>query len=110
MKFYCFGFLYNKIDIHKSKGYKLYCLPDKFNKSFSFFRHLIDITSYLSIYKDYEIFKKIICDKLNINESELCQGEFKKVDKNNKLFKEDNIYAFKKKLSMNKFFNKIELM
>ena len=113
LKYYFFGFLYNKIDIHKNKGYKLYCLSDKFNRSFSFFRHLIDITSYLSIYKDYELFKKIICDKFNINESEitkLSQTDYKNLDKNNKLFKEDNIYSFKKKLSMNKFFNKIELM
>ena len=113
LKYYFFGFLYNKIDIHKSKGYKLYCLSDKFNRSFSFFRHLIDITSYLSIYKDYELFKKLICDKFNINESELnklSQTEYKNLDKNNKLFKEDNIKSFKKKLSMKNFFNKIELM
>jgi hypothetical protein len=110
LKYYFFGFLYNKIDIHKSKGYKLYCLSDKFNKSFSFFRHLIDITSYLSMYKDYEVFKKIICDKFNISEQELFQADFKNIDKNNKLFKEDNIYSFKKKLSMNKIFNKFDLI
>ena len=110
LKYYFFGFLYNKIDIHTNKGYKLYCLSDKFNKSFSFFRHLIDITSYLSILKDYELFKKIICDKFNISEPELSNADFKNLDKNNKLFREDNIYSFKKKLSMNKFVNKIELI
>jgi hypothetical protein len=110
LKYYFFGFLYNKIDIHTNKGYKLYCLSDKFNKSFSFFRHLIDITSYLSMYKDYEVFKKIICDKFNISEQELFQADFKNIDKNNKLFKEDNIYSFKKKLSMNKIFNKFDLI
>jgi hypothetical protein len=110
LKDYFFGFFYNKIDIHKSKGYKLYCLSNKFNKSFSFFRHLIDITSYFSIYKDYEIFKKIICDKLNINEPELSQTDFKNLDKNNKLFKEDNAdhsNSFKKKLSMSNFLIKL---
>ena len=110
LKYYFFGFLYNKIDIHTNKGYKLYCLSDKFNKSFSFFRHLIDITSYLSILKDYELFKKIICDKFNISEPDLSNADFKNLDKNNKLFREDNIYSFKKKLSMNKFVNKIELI
>jgi hypothetical protein len=111
LKDYFFGFFYNKIDLHKSKGHKLYCLSKKFNKSFSFFRHLIDITSYFSIYKDYELFKKIICDKLNINELELPQTDFKNLDKNNKLFKEDNvdnINYFKKKLSMNNFLIKLK--
>ena len=110
LKYYFFGFFYNKIDIHKSKGKKLYCLSEKFNKSFLFFRHLIDITSYLSIYKDYELFKKIICDKLNINEPELSQNDFKNLDKNYRLFKEDNMNSLKKKLSMNKIFNKFKLV
>ena len=100
LNYYFFGFLYNKIDIRIKKGTKLYCLTEKFSKYFSFFRHFIDITSYLSMYKDYELFKKVICDKLNLNEQNFSQTSVKIFDKNNKLSKKDNINHLKKRLSM----------
>ena len=98
--YYFFGFLYIKTDIHINKSSKLYCLSEKFNKYFSFFRHFIDITSYLSMYKDYELFKKVICNKLSISEQDFNQNDFKIFDQNNKLLKKDNINHLNKRLSM----------
>jgi len=100
LNYYFFGFLYNKADIRINKGSKLYCLSENFNKYFSFFRHFIDITSYLSMYKDYEQFKKVVCNKLSINEQDNYQTDIKNFEKNNKLFKKDNINHLKKRLSM----------
>ena len=42
-------------------------MPDKFNKAFTFFIHLIDITSYISLFKQFEIFKKSILNDTNSN-------------------------------------------
>ena len=52
------------------------------------------------MYKDYELFKKIICDKLNLNEQNFSQTSVKIFDKNNKFSKKDNINHLKKRLSM----------
>ena len=52
------------------------------------------------MYKDYELFKKVICGKLNLSEQNFSQTSVKIFDKNNKLSKKDNINYLKKRLSM----------
>jgi hypothetical protein len=66
--YYFFGFLLNKIS---SKSYNNYmCISEKFNKSFTFFTHLIDITSYISLYQQFESLKKLVLNNLKYNKSE----------------------------------------
>jgi hypothetical protein len=93
--FYFCGYLYNRADINKSKKKPYICITDKFYKTFSFYRHLIDITSYIFLYKNYELFKKVICEKLEIDfhsiENDLAN------EHNNVYFPEDNNEDEKKK-------------
>ena len=66
--YYFFGFLLNKIS---SKSYTNYmCISEKFNKSFTFFTHLIDITSYISLYQQFESLKKLVLNNIKYNKSE----------------------------------------
>ena len=100
--YYFFGFLYNKVSLRKKKKSKLYCISDNFYKSFYYFRHIIDITSYLTLYNEFELMKKTTFDKLNDKDS-------LKNDNNNKLFIPDK-NKFKKRFSVNKIYNPIELI
>ena len=65
--YYFCGSIYNRTDINKNKKKSYLCITEKFYKTFTFYRHLIDITSYIILYKNYEVFKKVICEKVNIN-------------------------------------------
>ena len=66
--YYFCGYIYNRFSKNKKNNKNHYCISEKFYKSFTYFRHLIDISSYISLSKEFETFKKIICEKLNINE------------------------------------------
>ncbi len=66
--YYFCGYIYNRVSKNKKNNKNHYCISEKFYKSFTYFRHLIDISSYISLSKEFETFKKIICEKLNINE------------------------------------------
>jgi hypothetical protein len=96
--FYFCGYLYNRADINKSKKKPYICITDKFYKTFSFYRHLIDITSYIFLYKNYELFKKVICEKLEIDfhsiENDLAN------EHNNVYFPEDNEDEKKRNVSL----------
>ena len=65
--YYFCGYIYNITDVNKNKKKSYLCITEKFYKTFTFYRHLIDITSYIILYRNYEIFKKVICEKVNIN-------------------------------------------
>ena len=66
--YYLFGFLLNKISSKSNTNYM--CISEKFNKSFTFFTHLIDITSYISLYQQFESLKKLVLNNLKYNKSE----------------------------------------
>ena len=67
--YYLFGFLLNKISSKSNTNYM--CISEKFNKSFTFFTHLIDITSYISLYQQFESLKKLVLNNLKYNKSEI---------------------------------------
>ena len=67
--YYFFGFLLNKISSNSNTNYM--CISEKFNKSFTFFTHLIDITSYISLYQQFESLKKLVLNNLKYNKSEI---------------------------------------
>ena len=66
--YYFIGFILN-ITSSKDKNNYL-CISYKFNKSFTFFTHIIDITSYISLYKQFESLKKIIIQSIKSNKME----------------------------------------
>ena len=99
--YYFFGYLYNRADLLKHKKKKFLCITEKFYKSFTFYRHIIDITSYLSLYKDFEIFKKVVNEKLNINDINSIQSDIKNNSRNNIFYTEDNSVS-KRKFSLKK--------
>ncbi len=41
------------------KKYNKY-LPSNFMKSFAIYRHIIDISSYINLYKEFEIIKQLL--------------------------------------------------
>jgi hypothetical protein len=105
INFYFFGFIMNKIDIHKGN---FRCITKQFNRSFSFYRHLIDITSYIILHQEFEIFKRIITDNYKLKEAETLKGEHKIEYRNNQFLTEDNnIYNIN--LSVNRSIKPIEL-
>ena len=66
--YYFMGFILN---ITSSKDKNNYiCISKKFNRSFTFFTHIIDITSYISLYKQFETLKKIIIKSIKSNKKE----------------------------------------
>ena len=66
--YYFIGFILN-ITSSKDKNNYL-SISDSFNKSFTFFTHIIDITSYISLYKQFESLKKIIIQSIKSNKKE----------------------------------------
>ena len=67
-KYYFIGSILNIISSKNRNNYL--CISEKFNRSFTFFTHIIDITSYISIYKQFESLKKIIVKSIKTNKSE----------------------------------------
>ena len=103
--YYFFGFIMSKIDIQKGN---FRCLTRQFNQSFSLYRRLIDITSYITLHQEFELYKKIITDNYKLRDVETLRSEPKIEYRNNKFFTEDNnIYNIN--LSVNKSIKPIEL-
>ena len=74
--YYFFGFLLNKISSKSHNNYM--CISEKFNKSFTFFTHLIDITSYISLYQQFESLKKLVLNNIKYNK---CESIYRKLDR-----------------------------
>ena len=73
--YYFFGFLLNKISSNSNNNYM--CISEKFNKSFTFFTHLIDITSYISLYQQFESLKKLVLNNIKYNK---CESSYRKLE------------------------------
>ena len=82
--YYFLGFLLIKM---KSKKFKNSPISTKFTTSFLIFTHIIDISTYISLYKQFEMFKKLIINKLKVNEQEIKKKEH--ILHNNKSLIED---------------------
>ena len=108
INFYFFGFIMNKIDIHKGN---FRCITKQFNKSFSFYRYLIDITSYITLHQQFELLKKIITNNCKLGEAETLKNLPKIEYPNNQFLTEDNnIYNINNiNLSVNRSIKPIEL-
>ena len=82
LSYYLLGFLLIKI---RSRKYKNSCISEKFGKSFKFYSQIIDISSYITLYKQFEMLKKILENQLKLNE--------------NDLYRKDDIFIVNKRLS-----------
>jgi hypothetical protein len=70
--YYLLGFLLIKL---KSKKFKNSPISTKFTTSFLIFTHIIDISTYISLYKQFETLKKLTINKLKVNEQEIRKRE-----------------------------------
>ena len=86
LTYYFFGFILNKIDSKKNNNYL--CISPQFDISFSFFTHLIDITSYISLYKQFNSLKKYLLQDNQLIKPEILRKEEKSFycNNNNKIF------------------------
>ena len=94
LKHYFFGFCLNKINSKNKNNYL--CISNKFHKSFKFYTRIIDITSYISLYKQFELIKNELLNVINSKQIESNRSQdnhydfynkdnkFKKIDKNKK--------------------------
>ena len=98
--YYFFGYIYNKVDKNKKSKKRFLCITEKFYNSFNAFRHFIDISSYISFNKEFQQLKKLINEKLNINDSDYNISDFK-IDKHS--FK---LYSKSSKNPKNIYLNK----
>ena len=64
--FYFFGFCVNKIYTRRNNNYT--CISVKFHKMFKFYTRLLDITSYISIFKQFEALKQAVLNEINARE------------------------------------------
>ena len=83
LSYYLFGFLLNKVSTKKYSNYT--CISEKFDISFTFFTHLIDISSYVTLYQQFESLKKIIIDEIKSKKSKNIENGRKYSFKNNNL-------------------------
>ena len=67
LSYYLLGYLLIKI---KSRKFKNSCISKKFNKSFTFYSHIIDVSSYVTLYQQFELFKKIVEKRLQLIEED----------------------------------------
>ena len=88
--YYLLGFLLIKL---KSKKFKNSNISKNFTTSFLIFTHIIDISSYISLYKQFEMLKRLTINKLKVNENEIKNKEH--ALQNNKSLIEDK-YSHKK--------------
>ena len=70
--YYFFGIFLIKL---KSRKFKSIYISEKFSKSFIFYTRLIDISSYVSLYRQFELFKRNVTNKLMLNEDETNKKE-----------------------------------
>lgn len=65
-KFYVYALCINKFTSKKKNNYL--SISEKFNKIFTFYTHLIDITSYIALFKQFEVLKKSLLSSINSKE------------------------------------------
>ena len=65
IKYYLYEFILIKL---RSKKNHYSLLPERFRKSFSFLIHLIDISSYIKLYKHFENVQKIVMNIISKDE------------------------------------------
>ena len=63
--YYFYGFFLNIIFTKRKNNYL--CISEKFNRSFTFFTELIDITSYISLFQQFESLKKFVFNNLRLD-------------------------------------------
>ena len=65
-KFYLYALCLNKILPNKKNHYL--SISEKFNKIFTFYTHLIDISSYIALFRQFESLKKSLLKSINSKE------------------------------------------
>ena len=60
LKYYFYGMIYMKFNYTKNNKKLLFCVTRNFFRSYSYFRRIIDITSYIKISKEFELYKSIL--------------------------------------------------
>ena len=99
---YFIGFFLIKL---RSKKFNSSYISEKFSKSFVFYTRLIDISSYISFYKEFELFKKNVTNKIMSNENEINKKKENILFKNNRFSINKNIFT-KKRLKSVTLINK----
>ena len=92
LSYYFFGSLLNKISSKRENNYV--CISHKFDISYNFFTHLIDISSYISLYQQFESLKNLVLNELRTKNTE---GKNEEISLNGK----NDITIFKKILKNN---------
>ena len=64
LNYYLYGYFMNKFNPKKDINYL--CISRKFNSSFTYFTRLIDITSYIELYHQFKLMKKLIMENVRI--------------------------------------------
>ena len=90
--YYFFGIFLIKL---RSRKFKSIYISEKFSKSFIFYTRLIDISSYVSLYRQFELFKRNVTNKLMLNEDETNKKE-------DILFKNNNRISITKSINTKK--------
>ena len=65
LKYYFCAMLYMKLNYSYKENNLAFCVPRNFHKSFIYFRNILDITSYIKLYKELELYKKMNLEKEN---------------------------------------------
>ena len=73
LSYYFFGFFLNKISSKKYNNYLF--ISQRFNLAFTFYTHLIDISSYISLHQQFESLKKILIEESKPRILEIKENE-----------------------------------
>ena len=73
LSYYFFGFFLNKISSKKYNNYLF--ISHRFNLAFTFYTHLIDISSYISLHQQFESLKKILIEESKPRILEIKENE-----------------------------------
>jgi hypothetical protein len=68
LNYYLYGYFMNKLIPKKNINYL--CVSRKFNSSFTYYTHLIDITSYIILSQEFKIIKNLIMENVRITRIE----------------------------------------
>ena len=60
LKYYFYGMIYMKFNYTKNNKKLFFCVTRNFFRSYSYFRRIIDISSYIKISKEFELYKSIL--------------------------------------------------
>ena len=63
LKYYFYGMLYMKLNYSYKDNNLFFGVSGNFIKSYTYYRNIIDITSYIKMYKDFELYKKLALRK-----------------------------------------------